>query len=52
MCKAYIAGQIYPLTSPPPHLYGSNWGHKIAHFMFLPYIAFTNAFTALEYIKR
>ena len=38
-----------PPDSPPP-LYGSNWGHKIANFVFLPYIAFILAFTALETI--
>ena len=32
--------------------YGSNWGHKIADFLFLPYISFILAFRALEYIKR
>ena len=49
MCKVYITCQIYPLTPP---LYGSNWGNKIADFVFLPYITFINAFTALECIKR
>ena len=47
MWRAYIAGLIYPLTP----LYGSNWGHKIADFVFLPYISFILAFRALEYIK-
>ena len=32
--------QFYP-TAPP---YGSNWGHKIADFEFLPYISFIVAF--------
>ena len=45
VCKA---SQIYPLTSPD----GSNWGHKIADSMFLPYMAFIIAFTALECIKK
>ena len=37
----------------PPEVVGrSNWGHKIANFVFLPYIAFTLAFTVLECIKR
>ena len=36
-----------PLTSP----YGSNWGHKIADFVFLPCISFILAFRALECIK-
>ena len=35
---------------PPP--YGSNWGHKIADFEFLPYISFIVAFIASECIKR
>ena len=48
MCGVYIAGQIYPLTPP----YGPNWGHKIDNFVFLPYISFINAFTALECIKK
>ena len=47
MWRVYIAGQIYPLN---PH-YGSNWDHKIADFVFLPYISFILAFTALECIK-
>ena len=37
-----------PLTPP----YGSNWGHKIADFMFLRYISFIIAFRALECFKR
>ena len=37
---------------PPDHPYGSNWGYKIADFVFLPYISFINAFTALECTKR
>ena len=49
MRRVDIAGQIYPLT-PPPH--GSNWGNKIADFVFLPYITFILAFRALECIKR
>ena len=43
-----MAGQFYP-TAPP---YGSNWGHKIAAFEFLPYISFIVAFIASECIKR
>ena len=40
-----------PIPSPSP--YGSNWGHKIADFVFLPDIYFIlNAFRALECIKR
>ena len=40
------------LPHAPP--YGSNWGHKIADFEFLPYISFdvTVAFIASECIKR
>ena len=34
----------------PP--YGSNWGHKIANFEFLPSISFIVAFIASECIKR
>ena len=30
----------------------SNWGHKIGDFVFLPYISFIYAFTALECIKN
>ena len=48
MCKVYAASQIYPLSPP----YGSNGGHKIADFVFLLYISFIIAFTALECIKR
>ena len=33
--------------SPPGPPYGSNWGHKIVDFVFLPYISFIIAFTAL-----
>ena len=32
---------------PPGPLYGSNWGHKIADFVFLPYIAFIITFANL-----
>ena len=38
--------------TPPPPPYGSNLGHKIADFVFLPYISFNHAFTDLECIKR
>ena len=37
---------------PPDLPYGSNLGHKIADFVFLPYISFILAFRALECIKR
>ena len=39
---------VLPLDPP----YGSNWGHKIADFEFLPYIFFFVAFVASECIKR
>ena len=38
------------LSPNPP--YGSNWGHKIADFEFLPYISFIVAFIGSECIKR
>ena len=37
---------------PPDLPYGSNWGHKIADFEFLPYISFIVAFIASECIKK
>ena len=37
---------------PPTPPCGSNWGHKIADFEFLPYISFIVAFIASENIKR
>ena len=37
---------------PPAPPNGSNWGHKIADFEFLPYISFIIAFIPSEYIKR
>ena len=40
--------KFYPQTLP----YGSNWGHKIADFVFLPFISFILAFKASECIKR
>ena len=47
MSRVKIAGQIYPQTLP----YGSNWGHTIADFAFLPYISFILAFRILQCIK-
>ena len=41
---------VLPHGHSPP--YGSNWGHKIADFEFLPYISFIVAFIASECIKR
>ena len=38
------------LPHGPP--YGSNWGHKIADFEFLPYFSFIVAFIPSECIKR
>ena len=37
---------------PPTPPYGSNWGHEIANFVFLPYIYFILAFRDLQCIKR
>ena len=37
---------------PPAPPYGSNWGHKIADFEFLPYISFIVAFIPSECILR
>ena len=46
--KSLDSCQIY-LRIPP---YGSNWGDKIADFVFWPFISFILAFRALECIKR
>ena len=35
-----------------PYPDGLNRGHKVADFVFLPYISFILAVRALEYIKR
>ena len=44
---------LYSRSDLPPDLpNGSNWGHKVADFVFLPYISFIIAFTVLECIKR
>ena len=46
--RVYIASQVYPLTPS----YGSNWGHKIADFLVLPYIYFkTTLLTNIAFIK-
>ena len=37
---------------PPDPTCGSNWSHKIADFVFLPYISFLFSFRALVCIKR
>ena len=37
------------LTPDPPH--GSNWGHKIADFVFLPYIYFILAFRVYNVLR-
>ena len=42
------SGSVFPQAHP----YGSNWGHKIADFEFLPYISFIVAFIVSECIKR
>ena len=47
----YSWSDLPPDPTPPPP-YGLNWGHKIADFVFLPYISFILAFRALEYINR
>ena len=49
MWKVQLAGQIYPLTPHPPN--GSNWGHKMADWILLPYISCIIAFTASEWIS-
>ena len=36
---------------PPDPLYGSNWGHKIGDFVYLPYISFIIAFTSLKWVS-
>ena len=41
-----------PSDLPPEPPYGSNWAHKFADFVFLPYISFIIAFIALECIER
>ena len=43
-------GSWSDLPRIPP--YGSNWGYKIADYVFLPFISFILAFRALECIKR
>ena len=54
--KRYIARKPYAESLniwsdlPPTLPYGSNWDHKIADFLFLPYISFIIAFT--DYVKR
>ena len=40
-------GFIFSGSGPPPP-YGSNWGHEIANFVFLPYIYFILAFGDLQ----
>ena len=50
--KPYVQGLYSWSDLPPNPPYESSWGYKIADFVFLPYILFINAFTALECIKR
>ena len=50
--KPYMKSLDSRSDLPPAPSYGSNWGHKIADFVFLPYISFILAFRALEYILR
>ena len=44
--KPYVKSQDSRSDLPPDPPYGSNWGHKIADFVFLPYISFILAFRA------
>ena len=49
--KPYMKSRDSQSDVPPdPPPYGSNWGHKIADFVFLPFISFILAFRALECI--
>ena len=50
--KAYVESLNSRSVLPPAPPYGSNWGHKIADFDFLPYISFIVAFIPSECIKR
>ena len=50
--KPYVKSLDSRSGLPPDPPYGSKWGHKIANFVFLPYIPFILAFRALECIKR
>ena len=50
--KACVKSLNSQSVLPPAPPYGSNWGHKIADFEFLPYISFIVAFIASECIKR
>ena len=54
--KAYVdslnSWSVLSPAPPPPPPYGSNWGHKIADFEFLPYSSLIVAFIASECIKR
>ena len=43
---------IQPVRFTPDLPYGSNWGHKIADFVFLPFVSFIIAFIASECIDR
>ena len=45
--KPYVESLYSRSDLPPDPSYGSNRGHKIADFVFLPYISFINAFTEL-----
>ena len=50
--KPYVKSLDSQSHLPPSPPYGSNWGHTIDDFVFLPYISFILAFRALECIKR
>ena len=49
--KAYVKSLDSQSDLPPDLPYGSNWGHKIVDFGFLPYISFILGFRALERIE-
>ena len=51
-CETICEESRQPVRFTPQPPYGSNWGHKIADFVFLPYISFILAFRALACIKR
>ena len=50
--KTYVESLNSRSVLPPAPPYGSNWGHKIADFEFLPYITFIVAFIPSECTKR
>ena len=50
--KPYVKSLLDSWSYLPLTPYGSNWGHKIADFVFLPYTSFIIAFSTKECIKR